>query len=131
MTTFLLDANVLIALAVAEHTEHDRATRWATGVDSFALCPVVEGALLRFVVRLGANVSDGLRLCEAIQRRPGFEFWADELSYTAVPLGHVIGHRQLTDAYLAGLAAHRGGLLATMDEGLAASLPGATHLLPR
>lgn len=32
----------------------------------------------------------------------------------------VIGHRQVTDAYLVALARHHGGRLATLDRGLAA-----------
>jgi len=53
VTTHLLDANVLIALTVAEHEHHDRASRWVAGIERFALCPVVEGALVRFLVRVG------------------------------------------------------------------------------
>ncbi len=32
----------------------------------------------------------------------------------------VIGHRQVTDAYLVALARHHGGRVATLDKGLAA-----------
>lgn len=41
----LLDANanVLIALTIAEHDHHDRASAWARDVVQFATCPVVEG----------------------------------------------------------------------------------------
>jgi predicted nucleic acid-binding protein len=47
------------------------------------------------------------------------EFWPDSVSYTAVPLGGVLGHRQVTDAYLAHLARTYDGRLATFDRGLA------------
>lgn len=56
--------------------------------------------------------------------------WPAYLSYADAPLGQVRGHRQVTDAYLAALAVHHGGLLATLDEGLAAERPEATLLLP-
>ena len=51
--TYLLDANVLIALTVAEHEHHERASTWAATVNRFAVCPIVEGALVRFLVRTG------------------------------------------------------------------------------
>lgn len=53
--TYLLDANVLIALTVQEHEHHARASTWAATVDRFAICPIVEGALVRFLVRLGES----------------------------------------------------------------------------
>lgn len=38
--TALLDANVLIALVVAEHAHHDAAEEWFTTSDGgFATCP--------------------------------------------------------------------------------------------
>ena len=48
------------------------------------------------------------------------EFWADDLPYQASHLRGVIGHRQVTDAYLVALAAHHGGRVVTLDKGLAA-----------
>ncbi len=51
---------------------------------------------------------------------PAHRFWPDSLEYTRIAWNGVIGHRQITDAYLAALARHRGGRLATFDRGLAA-----------
>jgi uncharacterized protein len=36
MTAYLLDANVLIALAVAEHEHHERASAGASKITQFA-----------------------------------------------------------------------------------------------
>ncbi|MPV51224.1 PIN domain-containing protein [Pseudactinotalea sp. HY160] len=131
MTTFLLDANVLISLTAREHVHHERATRWAMGVDSFAVCPIVESALIRFALRLGATAAEALESLRLIRERPGYEFWPDTLSYSRVQLDRVRGHRHVTDAYLASVAASRpNALLATMDEALARSMPKATLLLP-
>jgi predicted nucleic acid-binding protein len=47
------------------------------------------------------------------------EFWPDHVSFADVELGGVVGHRQVTDAYLAQLARSRGGQLLTLDSGLA------------
>jgi predicted nucleic acid-binding protein len=44
-------------------------------------------------------------------------------------LAGVVGHRQVTDAHLAGLARRRGSRLVTLDQGLAALHPDATVLL--
>jgi toxin-antitoxin system PIN domain toxin len=126
-----LDANVLIALTVAEHEHHDRASRWAAGIERFALCPVVEGALIRFLVRIGESTTAATEVLPAVNARPGCDFWPDSLSYVNVGLGHVRGHRQVTDAYLANLAAVNEGVLATLDEALAQELPDKVVLIPR
>ena len=118
MTAHLLDADVLIALTVAEHEHHARASRWMAGIDRFALCPVVEGALVRFLVRMGERASVATRLLRDVHAMRACEFWPDDLTYADADLQHVRGHRQVTDAYLVSLADRRGGLLATLDEGL-------------
>ena len=104
MTAYLLDANVLIALTVAEHEHHRRASSWVSGIDGFALCPVVEGALVRFLVRIGETPAVATQLLRAVHDVPGCEFWPDSVSYANADLGHVRGHRQVTDAYLVALA---------------------------
>ena len=132
MTTFLLDANVLIALTAREHVHHERVTRWAADVQRFAVCPVVEGALIRFAVRLGATVTEARQSLRLVRDRAGYEFWPDSLSYADADLDHVRGHRQVTDAYLASLAsAHPGARLATLDEALTRTRPELTTLVPR
>jgi toxin-antitoxin system PIN domain toxin len=131
VTTYLLDANVLIALTVAEHEHHPRASSWAAGIDHFALCPIVEGALVRFLVRIGESARVAKDVLRAVHRMPGCDFWPDSLSYVDADLGHVRGHRQVTDAYLVSLAAGRvGTAVATLDEGLAQELPDLTMLVP-
>ena len=127
--TYLLDANALIALAVSDHEHHDRAARWAAGVDEIALCPIVEGAFVRFLVRAGEGHATAVATLSALHRSPRCAFWPDSMSYTAADLGHVIGHRQVTDAYLAALAASRGARLATFDQALTEALPAATELI--
>ena len=128
--TYLLDANVLIALTVEEHEHHERSTTWAAVVDRFAVCPIVEGALVRFLLRLGESAATAAEVLRGIQAMPSCEFWADEISYANVDLVHVVGHRQVTDAYLVSLARANAAALATLDEGLANSVPDHTVLLP-
>ncbi|WP_300013730.1 TA system VapC family ribonuclease toxin [Pseudonocardia sp.] len=131
MRTYLLDATVLIALTVADHEHHARASVWASGITDFAVCPVVEGALVRFLIRIGESAAVAQQVLRAVHALPGCEFWPDSLSYAEAGLGRVHGHRQATDAYLVGLAAERAGAtLATLDEGLARSHPERTILVP-
>ena len=131
MTTYLLDADVLIALTVAEHGHHARTSAWASGIDRFAVCPVVEGALVRFLDRIGESARVAQDVLRAVHALPGCEFWPDSLSYVTTGLGHVRGHRQVTDAYLVSLAAGRAdSALATLDEGLVQSQPDRTVLVP-
>ena len=54
---------------------------------------------------------------------------SDEIRYDASVLVGVIGHRQVTDSYLAALARHFDGTLATLDRGLAALHPQTTELV--
>lgn len=115
----LLDSNVLIALTVVEHEHHVRASDWFAETDRFAVCPVVEGALLRFLVRMGESMATASAVLLGIRRHPRCEFWPDSLSYVDCDLTTVRGHRELTDSYLVALARARGGKLATLDQGLA------------
>lgn len=123
MTVHLLDANVLIALTLAEHEHHATASTWAAGVDRVAVCPIVEGALIRFLVRMGESATAAASVLRAVRAMPRCEFWPDSLSYADADLVRVRGHRQVTDAYLAGLAAAHDGVLATFDRGLAQEAP--------
>lgn len=128
MTT-LLDANVLIALVVADHVHHDAAESWLTQGASFATCPVTEGSLVRLLVREGQPAAVAQRVVAAVAADPRHEFWPDILSYRDVSLKGVIGHRQVTDAYLAQLARDRGGRLATFDRGLVTAHPDVAELV--
>ena len=127
--TYLLDANVLIALTVTDHEHHARAAAWAAQVDRIALTPIVEGSLVRFLVRVGEAAQTAAAILTQMQASPRCEFWPDAISYADADLGHVLGHRQVTDAYLAALARHHGGRLATFDRALAAALPDTAELI--
>lgn len=123
MTT-LLDANVLIALVIDDHVHHNDAQRWFGGTTSrYATCPITEGSLVRTLIRNGQPASTVTTVLAAIAADSRHEFWPDDLSYQQVPLRGVIGHRQVTDTYLAHLARVRGGRLATFDRGFATSHP--------
>jgi hypothetical protein len=125
---YLLDSSVLIALATPEHSLNSRAAAWFRAGRRFATCPITQGALFRFHLRSGdeATAESAKLLLKAISALPRHEFWPDDVSYLDMPAKGIVGHRQVTDAYLATLARRNGGILATMDEGLAAVHPDVT-----
>jgi toxin-antitoxin system PIN domain toxin len=129
MTT-LLDANVLIAMHLPAHLQHQAAWAWFNeSSDPYATCPITQGALVRFVVREGATSTQALDALAAITADPRHEFWPDALPFDDVRMAGVIGHRQVTDAYLAHLARSRHARLATFDQGLASLHCDVAYLL--
>lgn len=129
--TYLLDSNVLIALAIAEHEHHDRAAAWFGEDDrDFAVCPTVQGSLVRFVIRMGESAATAAALVQAMSAHERVTFWPDGVSYTDVSLSDLTGHRQVTDTYLAAIAVAHEGLLATFDTSLLALRPESTYRVP-
>lgn len=121
-SVYLLDANILIALADVNHVLHDRADKWFRPDVRFATCPITQSSLLRHYLRLAGRptISAAKELLAGFIALPTHEFWPDDVSYVAIPERGVTGHRQVTDAYLVALAKHHQGVLATMDAGIAA-----------
>jgi len=129
--TVLLDANVLIALLVPEHVHHDAAEAWLVGAEGdFATCPITEGSLMRLLVRQGKSAETAKAVVAAVAGSPRHEFWPDLLSYSMVTMDGIVGHRQVTDAYLAQLARSHDGRLATFDQGLAKLHNDIVDLVP-
>ncbi|MFT4198801.1 MAG: PIN domain-containing protein [Pseudoxanthomonas sp.] len=130
--TWLLDGNVLVALADASHVHHGLAESWfAAARTPFATCPITQGTLLRVLLGTGAatDVGTAIAALRSLVEHPRHRFWADECDYLQVDLKGVIGHRQVTDAYLASLARRQGGRLATFDQGLRALHPDVVELI--
>lgn len=126
----LLDSSVLIALVRADHVHHEDARAWLRSGTAFATCPITQGALLRVLLRDGATSVDARAALKSLVADERHEFWPDHLDYLAVRLDGVVGHRQVTDAYLAGLARARRARLATFDRGLAALHADVTDAVP-
>lgn len=117
----LLDANVLIALTDGDHVHHDTSESWLTSWQgSFATCPITQGALVRFLLRNGSTASAATTVIRDLRASARHESWPDDLAYDEVDLRGVVGHRQVTEAYLAALARARSARLATLDRALAA-----------
>lgn len=87
----------------------------------FATCPITQGTLLRLLLRLGEVPPEtAVEVLARLAARPRHRFWPDVLGYAEISWRGVLGHRQVTDAYLAALARHHGGKLVSFDRGLVA-----------
>jgi len=126
----LLDSNVLVALVVPEHVHHRVARAWFQEGKSFATCPTVQGTLLRVLLRQGTRAVDARAALAAVVAHPRHEQWLDDVTYLDVDLARVVGHGQVTGAYLAQLARSRKGRIVTLDGGLAHSAADVADHLP-
>lgn len=134
MSGFLLDVNVLIALLWPPHEAHARAQRWfaRNAHQGWATCAMTQAGFVRIVSnpafsRRAVSPRDALEVLSGSLQHPAHRFWTEDLEVTAA-LAHfgrrLLGHQQVTDAYLLGLAIHKKGRLATLDTSLSSLLPG-------
>ncbi|HXM22848.1 MAG TPA: TA system VapC family ribonuclease toxin [Terriglobales bacterium] len=132
MTAFLLDVNVLVALAWPGHEAHERVQVWfARNADlGWATCPFTQSAFVRILSNpvfssRAVSPQEALRALNISLKHPAHRFWAADIAFgDAVRRfqGRLVGHKQVTDAYLLGLALHKRGKVATLDRSLAALL---------
>jgi toxin-antitoxin system PIN domain toxin len=128
MPVSLLDANLLIALAWPEHEAHKKAGNWFAkhSKQGWATCPFTQAAFVRILSNpafspKALSPQNAVAVLEANLSLPGHHFWADNIALPEVfqSLGiRLLGHRQVTDAYLLALAIHNHGRLATFDVAL-------------
>ncbi len=137
----LLDVNVLIALCDGRHEHHDLAARWfvAQAPQGWASCPITQNGALRIMSAPGypgaRPVVQVMAQLQTLCASAHHHFWPDALSLLQPGIldgAHLLGHRQLTDAYLLALAVHHRGRLVTLDGGVTLTMvPGAqaSHLV--
>ncbi len=129
--TVLLDSSVVVALLADEHEHHDAASRWLEGLDdTYSTCPITQGALVRYTLRRGRSAVSAMHSLHSLIRNARHEFWPDDVEYLQVNFDGVVGHRQVTDAYLAQLARRHEGRLATFDRALAELHADVVDLVP-
>ena len=130
MTVFLLDINVLLALADPMHIHHEMAHRWfsAAGQDAWASCPITENGFVRIASHPNYPNRPGdtaavLGLLRKLCQLAGHHFWPEDISLRKfIPSRAVLMHHHITDLYLLALAGHHGGKLATLDQRIPANL---------
>lgn len=120
----LLDVNVLIALLDAGHVMHGRAMAWLEreAHHGWASCPITQNGVVRIMSQPGyptprPTVQVAERLATACAASE-HEFWPADVSLLSSGLidwRRLLGHRQVTDAYLLALAVRNNGRLATLD----------------
>ena len=125
---WLLDANLLIALTHASHIHHGEAHAWfeQVGKRRWASCAPTQLAFVRLtsnprVVGESISPAQAMEALASMTAHAAHEYWADAAEPQRLPTLNsvaVVGHRQVTDAYLLGLAVLRGQCLATLDRGL-------------
>jgi hypothetical protein len=130
---WLLDVNVLIAMAWPSHQAHERVQRWLArhAREGWATCPLTQSGFVRILSNPAFSPNalmpaDALALLRANLDHPRHRFWEEDISFARVVepfVARLRGHRQVTDAYLLGLALHKKGKLATLDQSILALLP--------
>jgi predicted nucleic acid-binding protein len=130
--TYLLDAHVLISMAIAGHVHRERCLQWFSGIQSFATCPASEGTFLRVHMQLTVDPSPAAawRTLMAYRSHPRHVFWPDDFPITEIDPTRLTDHRQITGSSMAELARRKGGKLATLDEALYVLWPDSTFLVP-
>ena len=128
MSRYLLDANVLIALSWPAHQHHQRIQAWFTDHSrhGWATAPFTEAAFVRIVSQpaFSGSTIGPLEAAELLARsltHRNHSFFAHDMGIAEVAAhctGGLMGHRQVTDAYLLALAVKRKCKLVTFDSGL-------------
>ena len=105
------------------HELYSIATKWfeTRGPSEFLLCPLTETSFLRLSTdpKIGnQQLRDAIFLLREFSALPGFSYlpipdsW---LNLTAPFIWRLHGHKQVTDAYLLGLAVRENAVLVTLD----------------
>jgi len=129
----LLDVNVLIALVWPAQEAHNRVAAWFQNNHKagWATCPFTQTALIRILSNPSFS-KDALSPPHAEEllaknlKHPSHRFWPADIDYATALSSFsqsILGHQQVTDAYLVGLVIHRKGRFATLDQRIRTILP--------
>lgn len=127
---FLIDINVLLALAWPNHPHHQVATRWfeENSGSGWATCATTQLGFVRISSqpRFSPDHVDPATASRLLLRwvaHPTHLYWREEAAGLTAPtflnlLPTVLTHNFVTDAFLVSIATANGGKLATLDEPL-------------
>jgi toxin-antitoxin system PIN domain toxin len=141
---YLLDTNVLIALLWPWHTDQAKARSWfkTKALKSFATSSLTQSGFLRItstpsLIGERYTLNEARLLLRDFVAWPGHAFWPTEIDFfeASAPFERrMYGPKQITDAYLLGLARHHGGKLATLDKAMPSlagpEFTGLVELIP-
>ncbi len=128
MKDYLPDVNIWVALSDPAHAAYEQATEWLLGSHGarLLLCPVTEAGFVRIAASplVGKkSILDAMRMLEAIAALPNVTHLPVAPSWLELiePLARrLVGHRQVTDALLLGLAIRNEAVLVTLDRSIQA-----------
>lgn len=140
---YLLDANALIALCWSAHVHHGTALAWfkTHAKHGWASCALTQAAFVRVILQpafssLTMHPSEVIELLARNTAHPQHNYLAIDFDMRAVQTvctGGLLGHRQITDAWLLATAVRHQVKLVTFDAGvntlLASPAERASHLL--
>lgn len=136
MTAYLLDVNVLVALMWPAHELHSGVQNWFArhARRGWATCPFTEAAFVRIISNPSfsphaVTPQEATSLLSSNLKHEFHRFWTEDISFVEAiePFRtRLVGHQQVSDAYLLGLAIHKKGTLATLDRAMLSLLPAGS-----
>ena len=122
---YLLDVNVFLALLREDHIHHELVTAWfKTPGLQWAICSFTEAGFLRNATtpRPGnVTMTEATAVLARMTQEPGYRYLpitADWQTLCSLFFPRLYGTKQVTDAYLLGLAVREGLVLVTMDKAI-------------
>jgi toxin-antitoxin system PIN domain toxin len=139
MKGYLLDVNVLLALAWPNHTQHAAVHAWFAQhrAAGWGTCMVTQLGFVRIsshpAIAHHVSTQDALQKLSEILAVADHSFWAEPSGGLAnhvfrQSIPRTLTHAQVTDNYLVTVALANGGKLATLDRDLGARFP--EHCVP-
>ena len=142
MAQHLLDVNALIALGWSAHHHHDTMVAWFNrqAQAGWATCAFTQAGFVRVLSQpaVSGTASTVVELTRSLERNlahPQHRLLALDFDFAEVLArcsGGVVGHRQVSDAYLLTAAMRAGMKLLTFDSGvgslLASGAERAAHI---
>ena len=137
MKASLLDVSVLVALFWSSHASHQKALEWLErhADAGWATCPQTQASFVRIVSnpsfsKSSTTVQEATLLLAENLDCPEHQYWPADVNYfdAIKPFAdRIVGHQQVSDAYLLGLAIHHKGKLVTLDRAILDLIPARTQ----
>ncbi len=123
---YLLDVNVLVALTTRSHVHHGLVKNWFYSAPNlkWAICAFTEAGFLRNATapRPGQiTMSEATAVLGQLAQHPGYHYLpiaADWQTLCSPFFTRLYGTKQVTDAYILGLAVQSRLALVTMDKAI-------------
>lgn len=118
-------STLLLALLDGDHVDHGRARQWLEREiqSGWASCAITENGFVRIISQ--PRYPSPVPVAQAVERlaraasTASHQFWPCSvtlLDKAVICRDHLLGHRQVTGAYLLALAVERGGRFVTFDQ---------------